>query len=148
MKKIFLLALCSVVVFSCSTKQGYKSVNEREVPERYVNDLKRTRPNIEKRTWEMIDSTSYNVYFVENGNQVRVKYLKTGTETDWIVPMEYVPSQITDYINETYPGAKINEVSIVDFKNKKTYHARILTKKKESKVLEFDLSGDYKSDVN
>ena len=90
----------------------------------------------------------YNVSFVENGNQVRVKYLRTGTETDWIVPMEYVPSQITDYVNETYPGAKINEVSIVDFKNKKTYHAKILTKKKESKVLEFDLSGDYKSDVN
>ena len=139
--------MCSVVVFSCSTKQVNSSINEREVPERYVNDLKRTRPNVEKRTWEMVDSTAYNVKFLENGNQVRIKYQRTGTETDWIVPMEYVPSQIIDYINENYPSAKINEVAIVDFKNKKTYHANITTKK-ESKTLEFDLGGNYKSDVN
>jgi len=147
MKKIFLLVLCSVVVFSCSTKQSYKSVNERDVPERYVNDLKRTRPNVEKRTWEMVDSTSYNVNFMDNGNLVRVKYQRTGTQTNWIVPMEYVPSQITDYVKENHPNAKINEVAIVDFKNKKTYHVNILTKK-ESKTLEFDLDGNYKSDVN
>lgn len=147
MKKIFLLVLCSIVVFSCSTKKTYKSVNERDVPERYVNDLKRQRPNVEKRTWEMVDSTFYNVNFVDNGNQMRIKYEKASTQTDWIVPMEYVPSQITDYIKANYSDVKIEEVAIVDFKNKKTYNAKILTKKKETKVLEFDLNGEFKSEI-
>ncbi|HBN05719.1 MAG TPA: hypothetical protein DD434_08020, partial [Bacteroidales bacterium] len=99
MKKIFLLVLCSVVVFSCATMKGNKMVNERDVPERYVNDLKKQRPNIEKRTWEMVDSNSYNANFVDNGNQMRIKYTKASTETCWIIPFEYVPSQITEYIN-------------------------------------------------
>ncbi|MDD2488621.1 MAG: hypothetical protein PHD62_04070 [Bacteroidales bacterium] len=147
MKKIFLLVLCSVVVFSCSTQKGYKSVNERDVPERYVNDLKKQRPNVEKRTWEMVDSTSYNVNFIDNGNQMRINYQKSGTQTQWIVPSEYIPSQITDYITTNYANSKIEEVSIADFKNKKTYHAKILTKKKESKILEFDLNGNFISEV-
>jgi PBP1b-binding outer membrane lipoprotein LpoB len=149
MKKFILLALTSIVVLSCSTqKQANKSVNERDVPERYVKDFTRQRPNVEKRTWEMIDSTSYNVNFVDNGNQMKIKYLKAATETSWIVPLEYVPSSITDYIKNNYPTAKIKEVAIVDSKNLKTYHAIITPSKKETKVLEFDLQGNFKSEVN
>lgn len=147
MKKVFLLVLFSVVFVSCSTQKGYKVVNERDVPERYVKDLKRIRPNIEKKTWEMVDSNSYNAFFIENGNQIRVKYQRTGTQTEWIVPMEYVPSQIIEYVDTNYPKAKIDEVAIVDYKNKKTYHADIHINKKETKTLEFDLNGNYKSDV-
>ncbi|MBP1645162.1 MAG: hypothetical protein H6Q16_737 [Bacteroidetes bacterium] len=146
MKKIFLLVLCSVVLFSCATMKGNKMVNERDVPERYVNDLKKQRPNIEKRTWEMVDSNSYNANFVDNGNQMRIKYTKASTETCWIIPFEYVPSQITEYINSTYPKSKISEVSIVDSRNVKTYNASIVTKKKERKVLEFDINGSFKSE--
>lgn len=146
MKKIFLLVLCSVVLFSCATMKGNKMVNERDVPERYVNDLKKQRPNIEKRTWEMVDSNSYNANFVDNGNQMRIKYTKASTETCWIIPFEYVPSQITEYINSTYPKSKISEVSIVDSRNVKTYNASIVTKKKERKVLEFDINGNFKSE--
>ncbi len=146
MKKIFLLVLCSVVLFSCATMKGNKMVNERDVPERYVNDLKKQRPNIEKRTWEMVDSNSYNANFVDNGNQMRIKYTKASTETCWIIPFEYVPSQITEYINSTYPKSKISEVSIVDSRNVKTYNASIITKKKERKVLEFDINGNFKSE--
>ena len=146
MKKIFLLVLCSAVLFSCATKKGNKLVNERDVPERYVNDLKKQRPNIEKRTWEMVDSNSYNANFVDNGNQMRVKYTKSSTETCWIIPMEYVPTQITEYIKANYPESKLNEVAIVDVKNKKAYNATISTKKGK-KVLEFDLTGGFTSEV-
>ncbi len=146
MKKFFLLVFSSVIIFSCVTKKDNMLVNEREVPERYVNDLKRQRPNVEKRAWEMVDSNSYNAVFVDNGTQMRIKYTKAGTETHWIVPMEYVPSQITDYINQNYSGSKIKEVSIVDSRNLKTYNASILTKKKEKKVLEFDINGIFKSE--
>lgn len=146
MKKFFLLVFSSVIIFSCVTKKDNMLVNEREVPERYVNDLKRQRPNVEKRAWEMVDSNSYNAVFVDNGTQMRIKYTKAGTETHWIVPMEYVPSQITDYINQNYSGSKIKKVSIVDSRNLKTYNASILTKKKEKKVLEFDINGIFKSE--
>lgn len=95
----------------------------------------------------MVDSTSYNVNFIDNGNQMRINYQKSGTQTQWIVPSEYIPSQITDYITTNYANSKIEEVSIADFKNKKTYHAKILTKKKESKILEFDLNGNFISEV-
>lgn len=148
MKKFFILALISVVVLSCSTqKQANQSVNERDVPERYVKDFTRQRPNVEKRTWEMVDSTSYNVNFEDNGNQMKIKYFRASTETNWIVPLEYVPSSITDYIKANYPEAKIKEVAIVDSKNLKTYHAIIAPSKKETKVLEFDLNGNFKSEV-
>ncbi|MDD2529702.1 MAG: hypothetical protein PHN41_00545 [Bacteroidales bacterium] len=146
MKKIFLLVLGSVVLFSCAAKKDTKLVNERDVPERYVNDLKRVRPNIEKKTWEMVDSNSYNANFVDNGTQMRIKYTKAATETCWIVPMEYVPSQIPEYINKNYPNSKITEVAIVDSRNVKTYNAIIKTKKKEKKVLEFDINGVFKSE--
>lgn len=146
MKKIFLLILCSVVVLSCSTKKGYKSVNERDVPERYVKDLTKQRPNVEKRTWEMVDSNSYNVNFIDNGTQMRIRYQKASTETCWIVPMEYVPSQITEYIKANYPESKLDEVAIVDVKNKKSYYATVSTKKSK-KVLEFDLTGVFTSEV-
>jgi hypothetical protein len=146
MKKIFLLVLCSVVVLSCSTTKGYKSVNERDVPERYVKDMMKQHPNVEKRTWEMVDSTSYNVNFTNNGTQMRIKYQKASTETSWIVPTEYIPSQITDYVKENYSGSKLEEVAIVDVKNKKAYYATI-SSSKGTKVLEFDLTGVFKSEV-
>jgi len=146
MKKFFLLILCSVVIFSCATKKEYKSVNERDVPERYVKDLTKQRPNVEKRTWEMVDSNSYNVNFIDNGTQMRIQYQKASTETCWIVPMEYVPTQITEYIKANYPESKLNEVAIVDVKNKKAYNATISTKKGK-KVLEFDLTGVFTSEV-
>ncbi len=146
MKKIFLLVLCSVVVLSCSTTKGYKSVNERDVPERYVKDMTKQHPNVEKRTWDMVDSTSYNVNFTNNGTQMRIKYQKASTETCWIVPTEYIPSQITDYVKQNYPESKLGEVAIVDVKNKKAYYATI-SSNKGPKVLEFDLTGVFKSEV-
>ena len=146
MKKIFLLILCSAAVLSCSTTKGFKSVNERDVPERYVKDLTKQRPNVEKRTWEMVDSNSYNVNFIDNGTQMRIQYQKASTETCWIVPMEYVPSQITEYIKANYPESKLDEVAIVDVKNKKAYYATVSTKKGK-KVLEFDLTGVFTSEI-
>lgn len=148
MKKIVLLLLCSFVVLSCATQKKMSNlVNERDVPERYVKDMQRQRPNIEKRNWQKIDSTTYAVNFIENDNQTRVTYSNNFTETAWIVPSQYVPSAITDYISGNYPSATTQEVAIVDARNKKTYHATIDTKGSGIKTLEFDLNGNFLSEV-
>src|SRR5574344_2832666 len=115
MKKIVFLLLCSIVVLSCATqKKLANSVNERDVPERYVKDIQRQKPNVEKRSWQKIDSTTYAVTFTDNDNLTRMTYGKNYTQTAWIVPTEYVPSAITEYISGNYPSAKTGEVAIVD----------------------------------
>src|SRR5574344_873698 len=115
MKKIFILLLCSVAVLSCATQKKLSNlVNERDVPERYVKDMTRQRPNVEKRSWQKIDSTTYAVTFTDNDNLTRVTYGNNYTQTAWIVPVEYVPSAITEYISGNYPSAKTGEVAIVD----------------------------------
>ena len=148
MKKIFILLLCSVAVLSCATQKKLSNlVNERDVPERYVKDMTRQRPNVEKRSWQKIDSTTYAVTFTDNDNLTRVTYGNNYTQTAWIVPVEYVPSAITDYIKGNYPSASVNEVSIVDARNRKTYQATIQPKGSSVKVLEFDVNGNFLSEV-
>jgi len=148
MKKIFILLLCSVAVLSCATQKKLSNlVNERDVPERYVKDMTRQRPNVEKKSWQKIDSTTYAVTFTDNDNLTRVTYGNNYTQTAWIVPAEYVPSSITDYIKDNYPSAIVNEVSIVDARNRKTYQATIQPKGSNVKVLEFDINGNFLSEV-
>ena len=128
MKKIFLLVLCSVVVFFMFYKQkGYKSVNERDVPERYVNDLKETTSQmLKKEHGKWLIQLPYNVNFIDNGNQMRIKlseiwYTNPMDSSFWSI--SHLKSLII--LPLTYANSKIEEVSIADFKNKKkTYHAK------------------------
>lgn len=158
MKKILLLFVVAVLSFSCSNIQNvfnktegatYKQINEREVPERYVKDMKYNRPKINQVKWEKVDSLTYNAKFVDNNNNMRVKYSNTGTETHWIIPSEYIPSNINDFIKSSYKDYKSNEVYIADIRNKKVYRACISNKrdKKDIRVLEFDLVGQFSSEV-
>ena len=149
MKKIGLLFIIIAITLSCSTIDNifnksngptYKQVNERDVPERYIKDLKSKRPKLTQIKWEKIDSLTYNAKFMDNGNNMRVKYSNTGTETHWIVPMEYIPSNITDHIKANYKEYKTHEVYIADIRNKKVYRAGIYNKN-DYKVLEYDLMG-------
>ena len=75
-----------------------------------------------------------------------MKFKNTAVETSWNVPMEYTPSNIVDYIKANYDGFKIEEVNIVEIRNKKTYRVD-LAKKKETKLLEFDLMGEFMQEV-
>lgn len=151
MKKIVLLVLVASITFGCasimsSKKTTYKQVNERDVPERYVKDLKRQRPTVVQPKWEQVDSVTYNANFVEKGNDVRIQFSNKGTSTYWLVPTEYVPTNITDYVAETYKDFKIEEVTIADINNRKVYRAFIRSKK-EVKTLEFDLTGKFTSEA-
>jgi PBP1b-binding outer membrane lipoprotein LpoB len=144
MKKIALVLLACTLVTSCATtkKDKYKSVDEKDVPTKFVQDFKKRRPEIEQTTWKMVDSTCYIAKFKASGNDVSMKFKNTSVETAWNVPLEYTPKIITDYIAQNYAGYKIESIDIVELRNKKSYIATIYKKSEEIK-LQFDLQGYF-----
>ena len=148
MKKVVLMVLACSLAAGCATtpKSKYKSVNENEVPEKYTKDFHKRRADIEQVSWQMVDSNCYIASFKSNDNLVNMKFKNTAVETSWNVPMEYTPTNIVDYIKANYDGFKIEEVNIVEIRNKKTYRVDI-AKKKETKLLEFDLMGEFMQEV-
>lgn len=144
MKKVALLMLACTLITSCavSKKDKYKSVDEKNVPAKFVQDFKKRRPEVEQANWKMIDSTSYIAYFKSAGNNVSMKFKNTSVETAWNVPLEYTPKTILNYIEENYSGYKIESVDIVDVRNKKSYVATIVKRQEEMK-LQFDLQGIF-----
>ncbi|MBO7277816.1 MAG: hypothetical protein J6U84_07650 [Bacteroidales bacterium] len=143
MKKIALILLGITLVTSCATtKDKYKSVDEKDVPAKFVQDFKKRRPEIEQAKWQMVDSTCYIANFASSGNQVSMRFKNTSVETAWNVPLEYTPKTILNYIEENYKGYKIESIDIVELRNKKSYMATIYKKNEEIK-LQFDLQGYF-----
>ena len=148
MKKTFLIILACGMIGGCAStgKSKYKSVNATEEPEKYTREFNKRRADVEQVNWQMVDSNCYIASFNSNNNQVSMKFNNTNVETRWNVPLEYTPSNITEYISTQYMDFKIEEVNIVEIRNKKTYRVDI-SKKKESKLLEFDLLGKFVKEV-
>ena len=144
MKKVALLLLACTLVTSCAVnkKSKYKSVDEKDVPEKFVQDFKKRRPEIEQAKWQIVDSTCYIANFKSSGNDVSMRFENTSVETAWNVPLEYTPKTILNYIDENYKGYKIESVEIIDIRNKKSYRATI-SKKAEEVKLQFDLQGYF-----
>ena len=134
MKKVALILLACTLVTSCATtkKDKYKSVDEKDVPTKFVQDFKKRRPEIEQAHWKMVDSTCYIAKFKASGNDVSMKFKNTSVETAWNVPLEYTPKTIIDYIEQNYAGYKIESIDIVDVRNKKSYIATIYKKSEEA----------------
>lgn len=146
MKKFLLVLLTAMFVVSCSSgiKTAYKPINERDVPERYVKDFSRLRPGALRPSWMQIDSLTYGVRFVENENDIEMRFSKTGIETYWLIPLQYTPDNIAKYIDteSEYAGYKLKDLKLFDIRNEKGYRAMI-TKKKEVRYLDFDLNGNF-----
>lgn len=146
-KTVFVVLACALVAGCASTaKSKYKSVSEGEVPEKYSKDFHKRRSDVQQVSWQMVDSTCYIASFKSNDNPVTMKFRNTSVETAWNVPLQYTPAEITDYIKTAFEGYKIEEVNIVEIRNKKSYRVEI-AKKKETKLLEFDLQGGFVQEV-
>lgn len=144
MKKGILLIATIGLFFACSVtpKSGYKSVDQRDVPERYRNDFLKQRPEVKDVKWEMADSTVYFANFKSNDNDCIMKFTKTATETFYVIPHEYIPTDITDYVKSNYEGYKLQQAYITDIRNVKSYEVHI-AKKDDLKKLQFDLKGNF-----
>lgn len=144
MKKYVIIIAAAVLMVSCgSTKKSpYKSIDQRDVPERYLKDFVKQRPEAQNVRWEMADSTTYFANYKSNGNDCIMKFTQTSTGTYYVVPNEYIPSDITDYVKENYPSYKLQKAYITDIKNVKCYEIHI-DKKDDAKKLQFDLKGNF-----
>ena len=144
MKKYTLLLLAGLVIYGCAgtKKSAYKSVDERDVPERYVKDFHKRYADVKNVKWEMADSTLYFANFKTEDNDCIMKFTRTSTEMMYVVPMEYLPSAISDYVKAEYPEYKIHQAYITDIKNQKSYLIPI-EKAGEKLNLQFDLKGNF-----
>lgn len=144
MKKYVLIVALAGVMFACagSKKSTNKSVDARDVPERYLNDFTKRRPEIKDVRWEMADSTTYFANFKSNGNDCIIKFTKNSTGTYYVIPNEYIPTNITDYVQNNYANYKLQKAYITDIKNVKCYEIHIANKT-EAKKLQFDLQGNF-----
>ena len=149
MKKYTLLLLAGLVIYGCAgtKKSAYKSVEERDVPERYVKDFHKRYADVKNVKWEMADSTLYFANFKTEDNDCIMKFTRTSTEMMYVVPMEYLPSAISDYVKAEYPEYKIQEAYITDIKNQKSYLIPI-EKAGEKLNLQFDLKGNFNKVVD
>ncbi|MBQ2397285.1 MAG: PepSY-like domain-containing protein [Bacteroidales bacterium] len=144
MKKLAFLLLVSALVTGCAVtkKNKYKSVDEKDVPAKFVQDFKKRRPEVEQANWQMVDSTCYIANFKASGNEVSMKFKNTSVETAWNVPLEYTPKTILNYVKENYADYKVESIDIVELRNKKSYIATIAKRGEEIK-LQFDLQGYF-----
>ncbi len=122
-------------------------VNEKDVPQRYVKDLSKRYPEVKNVVWMKVDSLIYDANFVNNNNEVSIRFSNKGVETSWNVNLEYIPASIKTYVSEKYPKYKIRKLAIIDIRNKKTYSATISKKflfwTKDTKVLNFEIDGKF-----
>mgnify|MGYP003467709014 CR=1 FL=1 len=145
MKRYVILVAVALVMVSCGTskKSPYKSIDQRDVPERYLKDFVKHHAAAKDVRWEMADSTTYFAnYKNDNDNDCIVKFTQTSTGMYYVIPMEYLPTDITDYIKTNYAGYKIQKAYITDIKNVKCYEVRI-AKKDDVKNLQFSLTGNF-----
>lgn len=147
MRKLMLVMAMIIAGQTMVLAQKSVMVNEKDVPQRYVKDLAKRYPEVKNVVWMKVDSLIYDANFVNNNNEVSIRFSNKGVETSWNVNLEYIPASIKTYVSEKYPKYKIRKLAIIDIRNKKTYSATISKKflfwTKDTKVLNFEIDGKF-----
>ena len=147
MRKLMLVMAMIIAGQTMVLAQKSVMVNEKDVPQRYVKDLSKRYPEVKNVVWMKVDSLIYDANFVNNNNEVSIRFSNKGVETSWNVNLEYIPASIKTYVSEKYPKYKIRKLAIIDIRNKKTYSATISKKilfwTKDTKVLNFEIDGKF-----
>lgn len=149
MRKYVLLFLALTTLVACNSlkKSAYKSVDQRDVPERYLKDFLKKHPDIKDVRWQMADSNTYYANFNSADNECIVEFTKTSTKTYYVIPLEYIPSDISDYVKTNYTDYKISKAYITNFRNSNDYEIWI-SQKKETIKLQFDIKGNFKKVID
>ena len=151
MKKIITIALVVLLGQGVAMAQKAKTVQEKDVPQRFVKDFHNKAKDIQAVTWTQVDSMVYDAAFVNaQGNKMAYRFSPKGTETRWYIDTKWQPQAIKDSVSHNYPKHKIRECYVLSIKNKSTYQARIaqtkgLFKKREKdvKLLNFETDGKF-----
>ncbi len=142
MKKLFIL-FAFVFIAGNTFSQ---TLQEKDVPDAVKTQFKSKFPAQTATKWEFEDSL-YQASFTNDGMEIEAAFDALGTwkETEWLIPTEYAPAKIKEYIATNYAGYKIKEVCITDKPvDGKMYKAEI-TKKKTKVDLVFTLAGEFKN---
>lgn len=151
MKKIIAIALIAVLAQGAVFAQKAKSVNEKDVPARYVQDFQRNAKDAKSVSWSMIDSTTFDAAFISsNNNPMVLRFTPKGMETRYIIDSKWYPHAITDTVAHQFPKYKITSLYVRNSHNKVTYQTRIAQKKgfifkkeKNAKYLNFETDGKF-----
>lgn len=151
MKKILIIALIAILAQSAVFAQKAKSVNEKDVPPRYVQDFQRNAKDVKSVAWTKIDSTTFDATFVNTNNTTMIyRFTPKGMETRYIIDSKWYPHAIKDTVSHQYPKHKITDLYVRNAHNKVTYQTRIAQKKgfickkeKDIKMLNFETDGKF-----
>lgn len=151
MKKIIVVALIAILSQGVVFAQKVKTVAEKDVPVRYVQDFQRNAKDASSVVWSMVDSTTYDASFTNaKGSDIVYRFTVKGMETRYIIPSKYYPHAITDTLSAQYPKYKITSLYTRNLRNKVTYQARIAQtkgflckKEKNVKLLNFETDGKF-----
>lgn len=147
MKKLLAIIAIALVSQTVVFAQKAKEVPEKDVPARFVKDFQKRYPEAQTAKWHRVDSLIYDVNFVNNAVDMMLRFSNKGVESYWNVEAKYTPAAIKTYIGEKYPKYKLQKVSIVDIRNKKTYQVEIAKKSlfrtRDHKILNFEIDGKF-----
>ncbi len=155
MKKILILAAAILLSQTLLFAQSGKSVQQRNVPERYVKDFNKKAEKPSKVSWQMIDSLVYEARYTNaSETECAMRFSPKGSETRYFVDTKYYPHAITDSVANNHPGYKIKELYILEIKNKCTYQVLIgkskglFSKKwKNMRYMNFETDGKFIDEV-
>lgn len=143
MKKILLTSVLSLIItFSFSQK-----LTEKDVPDNVKNVFKTKFPEAANVEWEK-DSANIEAVFVSNEMKTEATFDANGNwkETEWEMPIEYVPDTITGYVAKNFKDFKLKEFSMTDSPSGKSYIVEV-QKKKEAVELYFTIAGEFQKKV-
>lgn len=149
MKKILALVLVAILAQGVVFAQKVKTVNQKDVPERYVKDFASKSKGAKDPVWTKVDSLVYDAtYLNDQGNKMAIRFSPKGTETRWFIEEKWFPQAIKDTVAHNYKSYKITELYALMIKNKMTYQVRIAKtagffrkKEKAAKLINFETDG-------
>lgn len=152
MKKIFALAVATMLCGGAMFAQNLKSVPEKDVSVNFVKDFQRQVQGATQVAWWQVDSLTYKVTYLDNeGSRQAMVFSNKGSETHYLIDKQYTPKALKDTVAHLFPQHSIQEVWVRKVRGKMTYQARISKKsgflwwKKETdaKTLNWEVDGKY-----
>lgn len=124
---ITLFSLGALLFIGCKPSESKSSEPQIEVPAGVQSKFQSMYPDVKDVKWEKED-TRFGADFDFNGVETEVQFFEDGSlfMTETKIPVDDLPSVITEYFNQNLPGKKISEASkLVTVEGIVTYEAEV-----------------------